>query len=212
MVPRTCSCPGGSPVVVLVRPQLGVNIGAAGVSVGSLNLEAGTGPAGGTLASFQSDAGILSSGALNVHVLGNLDMTGGETSILLGANPITSASALVNLQGANVLLNVQGNVVLKAGKATAVAGGNTANSSAAIVATAAFDPASRIFGNLTIQGGVAIAEPIGGQVGNAQSTSKLQTAGNLDLTVQGNLSVLGGTANATASSGSRNIITTSTSR
>ena len=147
-----------------------------------------------------------------VLIAGGTDNYIDPTSILLGANPITSASALVNLQGANVLLNVQGNVVLKAGKATAVAGGNTANSSAAIVATAAFDPASRIFGNLTIQGGVAIAEPIGGQVGNAQSTSKLQTAGNLDLTVQGNLSVLGGTANATASSGSRNIITTSTSR
>jgi hypothetical protein len=155
----------------------------------------------GTLVGHQSDASVIATGALNVSVGGDLGLTGGATNILAGANPVTTATALAKLQGTDVLLNIQGNLTMTGGEAQAKAGGNTADSSVAIVATADLNPNSRIVGDFTIQGGTATAIPAGGQTANAQSTAKLETAGDMNLDVSGNLKIVGGTATADDNAG-----------
>jgi hypothetical protein len=166
-----------------------------------LDLQAGSGPVAGTLVGHQSDASVIATGALNVSVGGDLGLTGGATNILAGANPVTTATALAKLQGTDVLLNIQGNLTMTGGEAQAKAGGNTADSSVAIVATADLNPNSRIVGDFTIQGGTATAIPAGGQTANAQSTAKLETAGDMNLDVSGNLKIVGGTATADDNAG-----------
>jgi hypothetical protein len=168
-----------------------VNIGSAAAPVANLDLAGGVSVVNGT-ANHVADARIAGTTALNVHVAGDVGITGGSATITAAAGSSQTAGASAILEGGSFNFNVAGNVILTGGTADAATGGNTASANAQIIAHSAFSPV--IQGDLDLTGGSATAQPVTGEIANAVAGARLESDGNLLLKVAGNIGLQGGNA------------------
>ncbi|MGE4110739.1 MAG: filamentous hemagglutinin N-terminal domain-containing protein [Burkholderiales bacterium] len=137
---------------------------------------------------------LVRGGVASVIIGGNANLTGGTASVAGTAGPSQSASASAMLEGTAFDLSVAGDVNLAGGTSNAATGGNTATANAQILAHSVFSPV--IQGDLNILGGTATAQPIPGQFANAIAAARLESDGDLQLKVTGNVDLQAGAATA----------------
>jgi hypothetical protein len=181
----------------LVRAAV-VNVGSAGTPVANLNMTGGVSVVDATV-DHAADARIEATTTLNVHVTGDVNLTGGSATIAATAGSSQEADASAILEGSSINFDVAGNVTLTGGTANAATGGNTATANAQIVAHSAFNP--EIQGDLNLAGGSATAQPIADEIANAVAAARFESDGDLLLKVAGNVNLMGGNAVAINNTG-----------
>ena len=188
---------GGSDSAAIIRGAV-VNIGSAATPVANLVMTGGSSTVTGTT-NHVADAQIEGTAALNVHVAGDVTLTGGTAEIAATAGSSQKAGASAILKGNSFVFNVAGNVSLTGGTANSATGGNTATANAQVIAGSAFNPL--IQGDLSLEGGDATAQPIAGELANAVASARFESAGDLLLKVSGDIALQGGQAVAANTAG-----------